>query len=189
MAQTSLSSSFWGTAQQRHAPAPPAHGRKHAAAPGSRQRMVAAERCRIFRYGKVICSTATAAPDIRTAEPLEPASEPTLSDLNTWIDSIEGLASTLKAAYDSSGKVCFVRYCSACCCSSSRCPVRMTIVVLLAAGAASSERAGPTLQPEQQVGHVCGARMHNVTGLAEEHHVYVFQLASEVVAFTRPRSC
>jgi hypothetical protein len=67
--------------------------------------MVAAERCRIFRYGKVICSTATAAPDIRTAEPLEPAAEPQLSDLNTWIDRIEELASVLKAAHDSTGKV------------------------------------------------------------------------------------
>ena len=74
---------------------------------------------------------ATAAPDIITAEPLEPAAEPKLSDLNTWIDSIEELASTLMAAHDSSGKVCFVRCCSACCCSSSRCPVRMTTVVLL----------------------------------------------------------
>jgi hypothetical protein len=67
--------------------------------------MVAAQRCRIFRYGKVICSTATAAPDIRTAEPLKAASEPKLSDLNKWIDSIEELASTLKAAHDSNSKV------------------------------------------------------------------------------------
>ena len=131
MAQTSLSSSFWATAHQRHAPASPAHGRTHASLPGSRQRMVAAERCRIFRYGKVVCSTATAAPDITTAEPLKPASEPKLSDLNTWIDSIEQLASTLMAAHDSNSKVCFAHYCTAHCCSTSGCPVWLMSVVLL----------------------------------------------------------
>jgi hypothetical protein len=68
--------------------------------------MMAAERCRIFRYGQVRCSSATATPSLETAEPLQTATHPTHAQLISWIASLEGFVQTLRAAPDTDSKVC-----------------------------------------------------------------------------------